>query len=72
MYTTIEEIEDDFLRNAKTSKFHFFKKRWLKKTWNKYKTLRLQCVIQCYKANRIDTETYMKLTEELEGERNEQ
>ena len=70
MYTTIEEIEEDFLRNAKTSKFHFFKKRWLKKQWNKDKILRLKCVIQCYRKGLITTETYFNLGNKIKEENN--
>ena len=66
--TTLEEVKQDFLKNAKTSKFHFFKKIWLKKQWELYPELRLKCVIQCYRTNRIDTETYFNLCNKIKEE----
>lgn len=66
--TTLEDVKQDFLKNAKTSKFHFFKKRWLRKQWDLYSELRLKCVIQCYRSNLISTETYFNLTNRIKEE----
>lgn len=70
--TTLEDVKQDFLKNAKTNYFHLFRKRWLSKQWELYPELRIKVLYSCYKANLMGTETYMNLRDKLEGECNEQ
>ena len=68
---TIEDVKQDFLKNAKTKYFHLFRKRWLSKQWDLYPELRIKVLYSCYKANLMSTETYMKILEQLEENTNE-
>lgn len=69
----IYKIREEWIRRAKSNRFHLFRKRYLRKLWESNTALRVQVLKDFWQSGLIKSEIYFKLIEDImENINNEQ
>ena len=68
MLTNLYDIREEWVRRAKSNKFHLFRKWYLRRLWNNNSDLRLQVITNFWKHGLVKSEVYFNLTKENNNE----